>query len=167
MAHDPTITQRYIDDALGRFLLFKDAVERNERAFAYLRGLRRRGDEPLLKRFGIAVIDDPKAPLDESLADAEHYMYARFLASSTGDPSVKALVTGYELKKYVDSKRGRLQDARTNPRFPVLPPSQESVRWGLKGVDNGLSDYKAAHNGQIGKIGSAIQANQDWIKGQY
>jgi hypothetical protein len=94
MAHDATTTQKYIDDALGRFLRFKDAVERNERAFAYLRGLRRRGDEPLLKQFGIAVIDDPRAPFDESLADAEHYMYARFLTSSTGDPTVKALVTG-------------------------------------------------------------------------
>jgi hypothetical protein len=167
MAHDPNKTKQYIDDALRRFLLFKDAVDRNVRAFAYLRGLRRRGDEPLLLQYRITVPDDPDAPLDESLADAEHYMYARFLASSTGDLSVKALVTGYEFKKYIDSKLDRMQGMRTNPKFPVLPPSQESVRWGLKGVDDGLKDYRDAHNGQTGKLGSAIQANQDFIKGMY
>jgi hypothetical protein len=167
MPHDAAATQRYIDDALRRFLPFKDAVDRNARAFAYLRGLRRRGDEPLLKQYNITVPDDPKAPFDESLGDAEHYMYARYLASSTGDPSVKALVTGYEVKKYIDSKRGKLQDARTNPKFPVLPPSQDSVRWGLKGADDGLQDYRDAHNGQTGPLGSAIKANQDFIKGMY
>lgn len=167
MAHDANTTQRYIDDAFRRFLLVKDAVERNARAFAYLRGLRRRGDEPLLRQYGISVPDDPGAPFDESLADAEHYMYARFLASSTGDPSVKALVTGYELKKYIDSKLGTMQGMRSNPSFPVLPPSQDSVRWGLKGADVGLKDYRDAHDGQTGKLGSAIQKNQNFINGMY
>ena len=167
MAHDANTTQKYINDALHRFLPLREAVERNARAFAYLRGLRRRGDEPLLRKYGLSVPDDPEAPFDESLADAEHYMYSRFLASSTGDFSVKALVTGYEVKKYIDSKLDKMQGMRTNVKFPVLPPSQESVRWGLKGVDDGLKDYRDAHNGQTGKLGSAIQANQDFIKGMY
>jgi hypothetical protein len=166
MAHDASATQKYIDDALRRFLPFKDPVERNVRAFAYFRGWRRRGDEPLLRKFQLTVPDDPRAPLDESLGDAEHYMFARFLASSTGDRSVKALAVGYEVKKYIASMRGTLQNARTNQNFPVLPPSQESIRWGLKGAEDGLKEYKDAHSGQYGAVGSAIKANQDFIKGQ-
>jgi hypothetical protein len=152
MAHDPIQTQKYIDDALRKFTSYTDPVERNVRAFAYLRGMRRRGDEPLLKKYSITVPDDPGAPFDESLADAEHYMYARFLTSSTGDPSVRTLVTG-------------LQDARTNPKYPVLPPSSESMRWGYKGVDDGLADYKGQHGGSTGTLGSAIVANRSWITG--
>jgi hypothetical protein len=168
MAHDPIATQKYIDDAYQRFSSHKDPVERNYRAFAYLRGRRRRGDEPLLKQLKIgSVPDDPGAPFDVNLADAEHYMYARLLASSTGDPSVKALVSGYQLKKFVDSIRGTEQDMRTNPKYPVLPPSMEAVKWGLKGADDGLAEYKASHGGKTGKIGDAIRANQDFITGQY
>jgi hypothetical protein len=165
MAHDATKTQKYVDDALRKFSSQTDPVERNVRAFAYLRGMRRRGDEPLLSKYSITVPDDPGAPLDESLADAEHYMYARFLASSTGDPSVRTLVTGYEAKKYIDDLRGKLQDARTNPKYPVLPPSTESMRWGYKGADDGLADYKGQHGGSIGIPGSAIVANRSWITG--
>ncbi|HEV2416303.1 MAG TPA: hypothetical protein VGX94_00715 [Terriglobia bacterium] len=168
MVHDAARTKQYIDDALQRFSSEKDPVERNLKAFAYVRGRRRRGDEPLLKQLGIkSVPDEPAAPLDVNLADAEHYMYARYLASSTGDPSVKALVSGYEIKKLLDSARGTEQQMRTNPRFPVLPPSVEAVRWGLKGTDDGLRQYKDAHGGKIGRIGDALKVNQDFILGQY
>lgn len=167
MAHDTTATQNYIDNALRRFLSFRDAAQRNVRAFAYLRGLRRRGDEPLLRTYGLAVPDDPNAPFDESLGDAEHYMFARFLASSTGDPSAKALVLGYQVKKYIGSRLGNMQGMRTNLKFPVLPPSQEAVRWGLKGVDDGLREYINAHDGQAGRLGSAIQHNWNFIQGMY
>jgi hypothetical protein len=166
MAHDPAKTQKYIDDARRKFSSYTDPVEQNVRAFAYLRGMRRRGDEPLLAKYSITPPpDDPGAPFDESLADAEHYMYARFLTSSTGDPSVRTLVTGYETKKYIDNLRGKLQDARTNSKYPVLPPSSESMRWGYKGVDDGLADYKGQHGGHIGTLGSAIVANRNWITG--
>jgi hypothetical protein len=166
MAHDAAKTRKYIDDALRKFSSYTDPVEQNVRAFAYIRGMRRRGDEPLLATYSITPPpDDPDAPFDESLADAEHYMYARYLASSTGDPSVKVLVTGYETKKYIDERRGKLQDARTNPKYPVLPPSPESVLWGLKGVDDGLADYKGQHGGKLGTLGSAIVANRSWITG--
>jgi len=163
--HDPRKTQNYIDDAYHRFLPYTDPVDRNFRAFAYLRGRRRRGDEPLLKQLGITVADDPAAPFDVDLADAEHYMYARFVGSKTGDPSVNALVTGYELKKFLDSVRGREQDMRTNKKYPVLPPSMDAVNWGLRGTADGLREYKQAHGGKTGALGSAIKANQDFIKG--
>ena len=167
MAHNAPITQKYVDDALRRFLPFRNAVDRNVRAFAYLRGVRRRGDEPLLQKFSITVPDDPAAPFDQSLGDAEHYTYARYLASDTGDANgVRAMVMGYELKKYLESQLGKLQDGRTNQKFPVLPPSGESIDWGLKGVNDGIADYRTAHNGQTGALGTAIRANQDFIRRQ-
>ncbi len=130
--------------------------------------MRRRGDEPLLRQLQIiSVPDNPTAPFDVNLADAEHYMYSRLLASSTGDPSVKALVGGYQLKKVLDSVRGKEQDLRTNPKYPVLPASMDALRWGLKGAEDGLQEYKDAHGGKTGKIGEAIKANQDFITGQY
>ena len=55
-------------------------------------------------------------------------MYARLLASSTGDLSAKALVTGYQLKTFLDSIRGTKQNMRANPKYPVLPPSMEAVK---------------------------------------
>jgi hypothetical protein len=167
MAHDSVKTQRYVSDALARYASVRDPVKQNLSAFAYLRGLRRRGDEPLLAQLHITVPDIPTAPFDESLADAEHYMFARLLASETGDPAVKALTTGYELKKFVDSKLGKEQEMRTNPRFPVLPPSLDSIKWGLQGAEEGLRQYRDAHGGKGGKVGSAVQANADFIKGTY
>lgn len=167
MSHDASKTQRYVADAQGRFSGIKSLVDRNQYAFAYLRGLRRRGDEPLLRKFGITVPDVPSAPFDESLADAEHYAYARFLASDTGDPSVKALVVGYEVKKFIASKLGSDQEMRTNPKYPVLPASTESITWGMKGAEDGLADYRSGHGGKSGELGSAAKANADFIKGAY
>jgi hypothetical protein len=167
MTHDDTKIQVDIDDAFRRFLPIRDVVERNLRAFAYLRARRRRGDDALARQLGITAPDDPAAPLDVNLADAEHYMYARFLASKTGDPSIKALVTGYQLKKYLDSLFRTEQKMRTDSRYPVLPPSTSAIAWGLKGADEGLKDYAAAHGGAYGEFGSAFRANQEFISGQY
>jgi len=166
MAHDAKRTADFIDDAMRRFILYRDPVDRNYRAFKYLRGTRRRGDEDGLSDLGITVTDDPNAPFDVDLADAEHYMYARLLASQTGDVGTKALVTGYQLMKMINSLRGKEQDMRTNPKFPVLPASTEAVKWGLKGVDDGLKEYRDAHGGKLGKVGSAFKANEDFIRGQ-
>ena len=167
MDHNPAVTQRYIDEALGRFLT-SAGVDRDLKAFAYLRGRRRRGEEPLLSELKIGTVpNDPQAPFDVNLADAEHYMYSRYLTALTGDPSIKVLVTGYQLKKYLDSWRGKEQDMRTNPKFPVLPASMEAVTWGLKGVDDGLAEYKAAHDGKAGSLGSGLKANQDLVYGNY
>ncbi len=163
MAHDPHQTQLYIDDALTRYSGIADPVDRDRHAFAYLRARRRRNDDPLARSLGIVVVDDPKAPLDESLADAEHYMYARYLANSTGDSSVSLMVRGYELKKRLDFWRGKGQSMQTDPRFPVLPPDAASVTWGVKGADDGLQEYKVAHGGKTGSYGSAISANRGMI----
>lgn len=163
MAHDARQTQVYIDDALSRFSAIADSVDRDRHAFAYLRARRRRGDDPLARSLGIIVAGDPSAPYDESLADAEHYMYARFLANSTGDSATPMLVRGYQLKKKLDFWRGNGQSMKTDPRFPVLPPDPASEKWGLKGADDGLQEYKTAHGGNTGSYGSAIKANSGMI----
>lgn len=81
-------------------------VERTYYAWAYLRGLRRLGDDDLCRKLGIVVPIVPTAPTDLDLADAEHYMYARFLAGSTGDPTTSTLVGGYEAIKILRLSMG-------------------------------------------------------------
>ena len=165
--HDAGKTQRYIDEALGRFLGISSIVERSRYAWAYTRGVRRLGDDKLCRDLGVSVPVVEGAPQDLSLADAEHYLYARFLAGSTGDPAASSLVVGYELWKTVKYVAGREKDLRTDPRFPVLPPSVDAVNWGLSGVEAGLQDYRNLHGGNLGKTGSAIEANRSLATSQY
>jgi hypothetical protein len=164
---DSARTRRYIDEALGRFMQFRNVVERTYYAWVYLRGLRRLGDDDSCRSLGIAVPNVPTAPADLDLADAEHYMYARFLAGSTGDPTTNTLVAGYEVIKILRLTTGHEKGLRTDPRFPVLPPSISSVNWGMQGASDGLRDYKALHGGQLGRIGSALAANKQFANGQY
>ena len=159
-------TLAYIDQARGRFLSIESDIERSRHAWAYLRGMRRLGDDPLCRQLGITAPVNPAAPHDLSLADAEHYMYARFLAGSTGDPTTSGLVYGYELWKVVRYVTGREEKLRTDPRFPVLPPSADAVDWGIRGVDDGLNDYRKAHGGATGKVGDALKANRALIGSQ-
>jgi hypothetical protein len=164
---DPLRAQAYIDDAFGRFLRIPDKVTRAYYAWAYLRGVRRLGDDQLCRDLKIIVTPVDTAPSDLDLADAEHYMYARFLAGSTGDPATKSLVYGYELVKVVRYFTGREKDLRTDPRFPVLPPSVDALDWGATGAEDGLQDYRDLHGGKTGKMGSALAANKTFANGQY
>lgn len=164
---DPGKTRRYIDDAMGRFLSISPIVERAHFAWAYTRGVRRLGDDEMCRRLKITVPRIESAPEDLNLADAEHYLYARYLAGSTGDPSTHALVVGYELWKTVKYARGREKDLRTDPRFPVLPPSVDAVNWGLSGVQDGLQDYRNLHRGRLGMAGGAFEANRGLATNQY
>jgi len=166
ITRNPIKVQHYIDDALQHFSGL-DSSDKELHAWAYLRGMRRLGDDDLCRRLNMTVPRISDAPEDPNLADAEHYMYARFLASSSGDVSTKALVLGYEVVKVLTFQSRQEKDLRTDSRFPVLPPSRESVRWGLKGVDAGLEEFKKAHNGGLGKFGSAIDANREFANGQY
>jgi hypothetical protein len=164
---DPKRTQRYIDEALGKFLVKPDVVERTEYAWAYLRAMRRLGDDPLARSLGITAPVISTAPNDVDLADAEHYMYARFLAGSTGDPSTRGLVVAYELVKVVRYALNDEKSLRTDPRFPVLPPATSAVDWGLSGVKDGLNDFALENPGKRGSVGAAYQANKDLASGQY
>jgi len=160
-------TQVYIDQAMGRFLIKPSVVDRTHYAWAYTRGVRRLGDDDLCRQLNITVPRIEGAPEDLNLADAEHYLYARFLAGSTGDPSAGSMVVVYELLKTAKYIGGREKDMRTDPRFPVLPPSVDAVNWGLKGIEAGLQDYRNLHGGKLGKMGSALEANKSLATSQY
>ena len=159
------LTLNWIDTSVGRFLIVADPVSRHEHAWHFLKGVRRLGErDPFCMANGITPPTIVGAPSDVNLADAEHYLYARFLAGSTGDPSARALVLGYGTMKAIKYALGKDEDLRTDPRFPSLPPSVDSIDWGLKGIDDGLEDYRKTHGGKNGKLGSALRANADLIK---
>jgi len=90
------------------------------------------------------------------LAAAEHYMYSRFLAGSTGDPMVLAAPGLYNLKKklffFLD-----IQDMMTTSKYPCLPPSDESKAWGEQGAQDGLIDFKFANPSTDFKVGEALK----------
>jgi hypothetical protein len=129
--------------------------------------MRRMGDDPMCRKLVISPPILSSAPFDLDLADAEHYMYARYLASSTGDDTVPALVLGYETAKIIKYATSSEKDLRTDPRFPVLPPSSDSVSWGLRGAQDGLDDYRKAHGGKLGARFEAIKINRSLITGAY
>lgn len=81
-----------------------------------------------------------------NLAAAEHYLYARFLASVTGDSAAAALPLGYYLKKKIYFLLGKEASLRTDPSFPSLAPQFGTVVWGQKGVNDGLGDYHREHS---------------------
>ncbi len=95
---------------------------------------------------------------DVNLAAAEHYMYARFLTGTTGDPLVLAAPVGYALKKQLYFTLGIENWMRTSPNNPVLPPSVGSVVWGEMGVADGLKDYQGQNGAGSVRIGGSLEA---------
>lgn len=72
------------------------------------------------------------------IAIAEHYLYARCKVCS-GEYSktqMEAMVKGYNAVKRV----GFSELLRSNPDNPTTPPSDEAIRWGLKGAEEGERD---------------------------
>lgn len=106
-------TLRVIDSARGRFLVKRSEVERSRYAFAYLRGIRRLGDDKMCRDLGIVVPIIPSAPTDLNLADAEHYMYGRVLAGSTGGPAAYGLIGGYQAFKAYKFAKGEEKSMRS------------------------------------------------------
>jgi hypothetical protein len=84
----------------------------------------------------------PGASLDLDLAAAEHYLFARFMVcTGTVSPTqMRALVIGYDAKKWIDRARGD-PDATATTGNPVSPPDMGVVQWGLKGVSDGSGDH--------------------------
>ena len=95
---------------------------------------------------------------DVNLAAAEHYMYARFLTGTSGDPLVLAAPVGYALKKQVYFTLGIEDWMRTSANNPVLPPSVGSVVWGEMGVADGMKDYQGMNGGGSVRIGGSLEA---------
>jgi len=163
---DPGKTRKYIDDAMDRFSSMTPVVERARFAWAYTRGVRRLGDDPLCRRLKLIVPRIETAPEDLNLADAEHYLYARFLAGSTGDPSTHALVVGYKLWTTVKYARACEKDLPIESTFSGHPPA-DAMNWGLTGVQDGLLDYRNLHRGRLGMAGGALEANRQLATTQY
>src|SRR5215470_1146264 len=72
----------------------------------------------------------------DALAIAEHYLYARckVCSAEVSHSQMKAMVHGYDWAKRYGP------DLRTNPNVPTRKPTEEEVRWGLKGADEGEAD---------------------------
>ena len=71
-------------------------------------------------------------PLNIHLVAAEHYMYARFVAGTSGDPSLKAAPALYGLKKRLCFALG-IEEEMATIHNRVLSPSNDVERWGPKG----------------------------------
>ena len=118
----------------------KTTVERVWQAFVSLQARRRQGE-----------------PLNLDLAAAERYMYARYLAGASGDPTVKLAPTLYGLKKRVYFALG-IEQRMATTHLPVLPPSQAVERWGQQGAVAGLADYTAVTGRPAINLGGAASA---------
>ena len=83
----------------------------------------------------------PGASLDMDLAAAEHYLFAPFMVCRgvVGPTQMRALIVGYDIKKWIDRARGK-PNATAVTSNPVTPPDGAVVRWGLKGVTDGIAD---------------------------
>jgi len=98
---------------------------------------------------------DRRASLDENLAAAEHYMVARYAVGSSAYRLYQMIlmVSTYEHFKMLIAclpantpwGAGRMleQLMRHNPGRPLAPPSQELVRWGVRGAWDGERDRLA------------------------
>ena len=96
-------------------------------------------------------------PLNINLAAAEHYMYARFLAGVSGDPTVVFALTIYGFKKHVYFALG-IQDRMATTSMPVLPPNDACQRWGTRGANDGLLDYTVSTGKPATNYGNALSA---------
>jgi hypothetical protein len=84
----------------------------------------------------------PGASLDLDLAAAEHYLFAFFMVcTGTVSPlQMRALVVGYDAKKWIDRARGKPNAIATTGN-PVSPLNKDVVRWGLTGVSDGSREH--------------------------
>jgi hypothetical protein len=85
----------------------------------------------------------PGVSANESIAAAEHYLFARFMVS-TGTVSrqqMDAMVMGYDGVKFLAQQTETTEKwMRHNPANPTSKVSPASVVWGLKGCADGEAD---------------------------
>lgn len=127
MAISDARVQQIINDALVQFADERGCCGAVTAAFRYLQSQRRL----------------PGGSLDEDLAAAEHYMFARH-AVCTGLVSaaqMEAMVVGYDTVKGIVQLFPPLERRmRTTPN-PTAPASVQSIRWGLQGVRDGHAQH--------------------------
>jgi len=79
--------------------------------------------------------------LDLNLASAEHYMFMRMCAGSSGETGYRRLPKWYETIKEI-AIRSDLDKLIQASDQPVSPTNEKVTQWGLLGVERGLEDYK-------------------------
>ena len=127
MAVDNKRVQQLIDDYLGRTLGNPDPLDRNRVAFRKIQAFRQL----------------PGISADESIAAAEHYLFARFMVSS-GTVSLmqmRMMVAGYDSIKFVLQQTETSEKwMRHNPANPTSAVSADSIGWGMQGCEDGEAD---------------------------
>ena len=129
MAVDDTVVKGHIDEYLGRYSTL-----------------------PPLQRNGLAfrdIIDFLNAggdSADESLAAAEHYLFAKYMVSNivVSEHQMIVMVLGYDGIKAIAQTNSYTERAmRHNPDRPTSKVSASSIVWGLKGAKDGESDHQS------------------------
>lgn len=161
MAVNEQTVRALIDHYQGRFML-SPVLERNRLAFRAIKDFRNGAGDSA----------------DESLAAAEHYLFARYMVSNavTSAAQMRVLVLGYDGVKAVAQTNSYTEMAmRHNKSRPTSRVSADSVAWGLQGVDDGAED-RAQHapdqsapmwNWDAMKFGGATDAIAEFGKKVY
>jgi len=126
MAVDDKTVQSHIDSYQGRYLR-SEQLERNRLAFRAIKDFRNSAGDST----------------DESLAAAEHYLFARYMVSNTvvSKTQMVAMVLGYDgVKAVAQTNRYTEAAMRHNPVRATSKVSAASISWGLKGADDGEKD---------------------------
>lgn len=133
MAVNDVVVQGWIDSYLDRCKAAPTVPERNECAFRQIKDWR----------------NLPGNSTDENAAAAEHYLFARSMVSNVycSVTQMKAMTRVYDGTKMVIQDNSYLEKKliRHNPANPPAKASADSLRWGLKGCDDGEAD-RIAHN---------------------
>lgn len=126
MAVDDRVVLNHIDAYQGRFMT-ADPLKRNALAFRAIKDFRNGAGDAS----------------DESLAAAEHYLFARYMVSNAivSDTQMQVMVLGYDGVKALAQTNGYTERAmRHNKDRPTSKVSAASVAWGMKGCEDGEAD---------------------------
>jgi hypothetical protein len=126
---DDSKVQGYINKAMAQNALYKPIDRQLESAWSALYSQRE--------------TDDPDGD-DRELSAAEHYMYARWQVCSgkTSEAVMRLLVLGYDPAKTFGYHPIPLI-VRKLAGHSWSRPSTDSMRWGFKGINDGVADTKA------------------------
>ncbi|WP_293856423.1 hypothetical protein [uncultured Alsobacter sp.] len=88
--------------------------------------------------------------VDESLAAAEHYLFARYMVSNgiVSQRQMNIMIAGYDAVKIAAQQSPQLEVLmRHNKDNPTSKASADSIAWGLKGAEEGAEDFRTQNPG--------------------
>lgn len=124
MAVDDKKVLSWIDHYEGRFMSAPDPIAKARLAFRAIKEFRNAGGDSA----------------DESLAAAEHYLFAKYMVSNAvaSQRQMEIMVLGYDgIKAVMQTTDTTEKMMRHNPDRPTSQVSGASVAWGLKGCEDG------------------------------